>query len=96
MRERAKGQALSEFALVFPITILTIFAVIVFGLYIFYQQQVTNVAREAAGFPRFTVRLPPVQRHHGATHKHIQPRIPSTRSTVMVPIIQTTCTRGRR
>lgn len=45
-----RGQALAEFALTFPIAILVIFAVVVLGLYVFYQQQLTNVAREAARF----------------------------------------------
>jgi hypothetical protein len=47
---RRHGQALVEFALIFPIAMLVIFGIIVFGLYIFYQQQLTNVAREAARF----------------------------------------------
>jgi hypothetical protein len=41
---------LAEFALVFPFFILILFAVIVYGLTIFYDQQVTNVAREAARY----------------------------------------------
>lgn len=49
-RRRRGGQALVEFALVFPIAIIVIVGIIVFGLYIFYQQQLTNVAREAARF----------------------------------------------
>jgi hypothetical protein len=47
---RGRGQALVEFALVFPIAMLVILGIIVFGLYVFYQQQLTNVAREAARF----------------------------------------------
>lgn len=50
MRTRSKGQALAEFALVFPIAISIIFGIIVFGLWVFYQQQLTNVAREGARF----------------------------------------------
>lgn len=49
-RTRRRGQALVEFALVFPIAILVILGIIVFGLWVFYQQQLTNVAREAARF----------------------------------------------
>jgi hypothetical protein len=41
---------LSEFALVFPIAVLVIVGVVVIGLYVFYQQQLTNVAREAARY----------------------------------------------
>jgi hypothetical protein len=50
IRRDRKGQALVEFVLVFPIAVLLIFAIIVFGLWIFYQQQLTNVAREGARF----------------------------------------------
>lgn len=39
-----------EFALVFPLFILTLFSVIVLGLYIFYNQQLKNAASEAARF----------------------------------------------
>lgn len=49
-RREPPGQALVEFALVFPIAALVIFGIIVFGLYVFYQQQLTNVAREAARY----------------------------------------------
>ena len=49
-RSEPRGQALVEFALIFPIAMLVITGIIVFGLYIFYQQQLTNVAREAARF----------------------------------------------
>lgn len=45
-----RGQALVEFALVAPIALLIVFGVIVLGLWVFYNQQVTNVAREAARF----------------------------------------------
>lgn len=45
---RSRGQALAEFALVFPIAMMVIFGTIVLGLLAFYQFQVANVAREAA------------------------------------------------
>jgi len=50
MRRRRIGQALTEFALVFPIFMLFLFGIIVWGLGIFYQQQVQNVAREGARY----------------------------------------------
>src|SRR5688572_22959072 len=50
LTRRTTGQALAEFALVFPMAMVVIFGIIVFGLYVFYQQQLTNVAREAARF----------------------------------------------
>ncbi|HET7029386.1 MAG TPA: TadE family protein, partial [Candidatus Limnocylindrales bacterium] len=49
-RHRPDGQALVEFALVFPIAVIVILGIIIFGLFVFYQQQLTNVAREAARF----------------------------------------------
>jgi hypothetical protein len=47
---RGRGQALVEFALIFPIAMVVIVGIIVFGMFVFYQQQLTNVAREAARF----------------------------------------------
>lgn len=45
-----RGQALVEFALVFPIFIAILFAIIVLGLYVFYNQQLENAGREAARY----------------------------------------------
>jgi Flp pilus assembly protein TadG len=50
LRPRTRGQALVEFALVFPIFLLLLFAIISFGLYVFYNQQLSNAAREAARY----------------------------------------------
>src|SRR4051794_16158867 len=47
---RRSGQALVEFALVFPLFLLVLFSVISFGMYIFYNQQLTNAAREGARY----------------------------------------------
>ena len=49
-RDRCASQALAEFAIVFPIAMVVIVAIIVLGMFVFYQQQITNVAREAARF----------------------------------------------
>ena len=49
-RGRGSGQALAEFALVFPMFLLLLFSIISFGLYIFYNQQLANAAREAARY----------------------------------------------
>ena len=46
----AIGQALVEFAMVFPIFLLVLFSIIVLGLYVFYNQQLQNAAREAARY----------------------------------------------
>lgn len=44
------GQALTEFAMVFPLFLLVMFSLIVMGLYVFYNQQLANAAREAARY----------------------------------------------
>lgn len=45
-----RGQAITEFALVFPIFVLMLVGSIVIGMFLFYQAQVTNAAREGARF----------------------------------------------
>jgi hypothetical protein len=45
-----RGQALAEFALVIPMFLLLLFSIITFGLYVFYNQQLENAAREAARY----------------------------------------------
>jgi hypothetical protein len=45
-----RGQALVEFALILPLFIMVLMGVIVLGLVVFYNQQLTNAAREAARF----------------------------------------------
>jgi Flp pilus assembly protein TadG len=47
---RSRGQALVEFALVFPMFMLLMFGVIVLGLYVFYNQQLANATGEAARY----------------------------------------------
>jgi hypothetical protein len=46
----APGQAMVEFALVFPIFVGVVIGIFVLGIAIFYQQQLTNAAREAARY----------------------------------------------
>lgn len=50
LANRSRGQALVEFALVLPIFILVLLGIIVLGIIVFYNQQLTNAAREAARF----------------------------------------------
>lgn len=50
LRGRPRGQALAEFALVFPIFALAFFGAITLGLYVYFQQQITNAAREGARY----------------------------------------------
>jgi Flp pilus assembly protein TadG len=47
-RQRSRGQSLVEFAIVFPIFILVLFAVIEFSFMLYSQMTVSNAAREAA------------------------------------------------
>jgi hypothetical protein len=50
LRRRTRGQALVEFALIAPLLFLTIGGIISLGIGVFYQQQLTNAAREAARY----------------------------------------------
>jgi hypothetical protein len=45
-----RGQALVELALVLPLFVMVLFGIIALGMGVFYQQQLTNAAREAARF----------------------------------------------
>jgi hypothetical protein len=45
-----RGQALVEMALVLPLFLVVVLGVIVLGMGLFYQQQITNAAREAARY----------------------------------------------
>ena len=47
---RTNGQALVEFALIAPLFFMVVFGIIIVGIGTFYQQQVTNAAREGARF----------------------------------------------
>ncbi len=47
---RRRGQALTEFALVFPFVALLLFGIISLGLYVFYQQQLSAAVRGAARY----------------------------------------------
>jgi TadE-like protein len=47
---RPRGQALVELALAFPLFVMLFFGLITLGIGVFYQQQLTNAAREAARF----------------------------------------------
>lgn len=65
IRRRPLGQALVEFALVAPIFLLALFSVLVFGLYVFYNQQLESAAREAARYAAIhssTAQCPTVSR----------------------------------
>jgi TadE-like protein len=44
------GQALVEFALIFPVFLVLLMSIITYGLYVFYNQQLSNAAREAARY----------------------------------------------
>ncbi len=46
----SRGQAMVELALVFPLFAMVLFGIIVLGIGVFYQQQITNAAREASRY----------------------------------------------
>lgn len=45
-----RGQTMVEMALLMPLFVMVLTGIIVFGLFLFYQQQVVNAAREAARY----------------------------------------------
>lgn len=45
-----RGQTMVELALVLPVFLMVLMGIIVLGIGVFYQQQITNAAREAARF----------------------------------------------
>jgi hypothetical protein len=45
-----RGQALVEFALIAPLFVVVLSGILTFGIGVFYQQQLSNAAREAARF----------------------------------------------
>lgn len=58
-----RGQSLTEFALVAPLFFMIFIGIIVIGIAIFYQQQITNAAREGARYASIhsaTARCPTV------------------------------------
>jgi hypothetical protein len=66
----AGGQTLVELALILPWVLLVLFGIIVLGIGVFYQQQVTNAAREAARYAAIhsaTARCPTVSAWDPAT-----------------------------
>ena len=65
MKRDGRGQALVEFALVFPLFVMLLFSIIVLGLYVFYNQQLETAAREAARYASIhssTAQCPTVSR----------------------------------
>ena len=50
LRAAGRGQTLVETALVLPVFLMLVLGLIVLGIGLFYQQQITNAAREAARY----------------------------------------------
>jgi hypothetical protein len=50
VHDARRGQTLVETALVLPLFLMVLFGIIIVGLGVFYQQQLTNAAREAARY----------------------------------------------
>lgn len=73
-RRTPHGQALTEFALISPLFFMLLFGIISLGIGVFYQQQVTNAAREGARYAALhsaTARCPTVS--NLAPHTHLLP-----------------------
>lgn len=72
-RKRSRGQALVEFSLVFPMFAMALFGIISLGLWVFYQQQLSNAVREAARYAALhssSAQCP--------TNSHLPPQAPPT------------------
>ena len=80
-RQRRRGQALVEFALVAPLFLAMIFAVFDLGRVIWANDAVGNAAREAA---RFAI-------VHGGTKSNTCPVGPSTPGVTVVPAPSANC-----
>lgn len=62
-RGSPRGQTLTEFALTAPLFFMVFFGIVVFGIAVFYQQQITHAAREGARYAAIhsaTARCPTV------------------------------------
>ena len=59
---RRDGQTMVELALVMPLFIMVVVGIIVLGIGVFYNQQLSNAAREAAGSQRSTAPPPSARR----------------------------------
>lgn len=64
-----KGAAAIEFAIVLPLLILLIFAMIEFGLYLFNRQVIANAAREGA---RYGIVARPVRRSNSEITQQVR------------------------
>jgi hypothetical protein len=49
-RHAPRGQAMVELALIFPVFVMLLTGIIILGIGVFYQQQLSNAAREAARY----------------------------------------------
>lgn len=68
-RSQPRGQTMVELALVLPLFVMLVTGIIVLGAGVFYQQQITNAAREAARYAALhsaTARCPTVSSHRPA------------------------------
>jgi hypothetical protein len=50
VRRSTRGQTITELALVLPLFLMVLVGIVVLGIGVFYQQQLTNAAREAARY----------------------------------------------
>jgi Flp pilus assembly protein TadG len=72
------GQSLVEAALVMPLFVMVFFGIVALGIGVFYQQQVTNAAREAARYAAIhsaTARCPTTGDYDPASPPQTYPRV---------------------
>ncbi len=83
-RTRESGQALVETALILPMFLMVVIGIIVIGLGVFYQQQLSNTAREAARYAAI---------HSATAQCPTVPRLPFEPVTSYRPLSYTRCDR---
>jgi Flp pilus assembly protein TadG len=78
MARNRPGQSLVEAALVMPLFVMVFFGIVALGIGVFYQQQVTNAAREAARYAAIhsaTARCPTTGDYDPASPPQTYPRV---------------------
>lgn len=79
-----RGQSLVEFALVAPLFIMLLTGIITLGIGVFYQQQITNAAREASRYAAI---------HSATAQCPTVPRLPYDPKSAYKPLTYTRCDR---
>lgn len=83
-RRSHRGQTLVELALILPLFLMLVIGIVILGIGVFYQQQVTNAAREAARYASI---------HSATAQCPTVPRLPYDPTGANKPLSYTRCDR---